>query len=168
MEKFFNELLESRERRFNLQIELIRKFNRPIISFMINVPGMEKRNDMLVKFHKDGIELIRTIFKDKILDELYVNEHTGMYYLASIDMAAEDIKKAAVEIENSKAGRLFDVDVFSEDERQLSRTELGLAQRKCLSCDGIAKICIKERKHSYQELIAKMNELIISNEVCCK
>lgn len=163
MEKFFEELLNSRERRYNKQLELINKYEMPIISFMLNVPGIEKRNDKLVSFHKLGIEIIKSAFKDLIIDELYVNENTGMYYLASINLPAEEVKRISVDLENSEIGRLFDIDVFSENAEQLSRSSLGMEMRKCLICEGYAKLCILERKHKYEDLIDKMNEIIDSN-----
>lgn len=160
MERFFNELLDSREARYFKQRELIEKYGKSLISFMLNVPGIEKQNDKLVEIHKIGIELIKKVFSDKINYEYYANEHTGMYYLAVVDMDSELVKYKAAEIENSEIGRLFDIDVFSSGGQQISRTSLNLEPRKCILCDENARICIKERTHSYPELIEKMDEII--------
>lgn len=160
MTNFFLELLNSREMRYNRQKKLIEKFNKPIISFMLNIPGEIKRTEDYVKFHKIGIDLIKEIIGEKIILEYYYDEVTGMYYLASIDMDARDLKREMISLEDSVMGRLFDIDIFDENFNQITRSSLNLEPRKCILCDNVARICIKERNHTYEELVYETNRII--------
>lgn len=160
MNEFFFKLLDSREKRFELQKHLIEKYKKPIISFMLNIPGPVKRTDSYVDFHKMGIAIIKSLLNEKIIYEQYYDEETGMFYIAVLNMDAEDLKKEMIEIENSDMGRLFDIDVFDENFNQITRSSLFLEQRKCLLCNNRAKICIRERNHSYEDLIKETNNII--------
>jgi holo-ACP synthase len=65
-----------------------------------------------------------------------------------------EVKVRTVEIENSHPlGRLIDIDVFKPDGIALSRTELGLSQRKCYLCNDVAHNCVRSHKHSTEEII---------------
>lgn len=160
MDDFFKKLLDSRERRYNLQIRLITLYKKPIISFMLNIPGLVKRTDEYVRFHKMGTKLIEERLGNRLLLSEYFDEDTGMYYLGVVDMDATDLKKEMIELENSDMGRLFDIDVFDENYTQITRNSLGLEPRKCILCDNVARICIRERIHSYQDLIKETNKII--------
>lgn len=160
--EFFNRLLDDREKRFLEQEKLVEKYKKPIISFMLNIPGIEKSNEKIKRFHKKGINLIKEKIGDKILEETYEEKDTGIYYLASVDMNGEVLKNEMIEIEERDIGRLFDIDVFDENFNQITRSSLNMRPRKCLICDDIARICIKTQKHSYEELVKKTNEIIDS------
>lgn len=161
MDEFFKKLLDDREIRAQRQKDLIRAQNRPIISYMLNTPGLEKKNQKLLDFHNYGFGQIKKYFKEKIIAYDYYPNETGMYYLISLDMDPVDIKKLTVEIEEKEPGaRLLDIDVFDIDHKQISRTDLGLEPRKCLVCGDVAKTCIVGKKHDYSELIKAMYSII--------
>ncbi len=160
MSDFFIKLLDSRERRFQYQQTLINKYKRPIISYMLNIPGKVKRTDEYVVFHKMGIELIKSILGNKILVDEYYDEDTGMYYLAAVNQDAIELKKQMMELEDSVEGRLFDIDVFDENAKQITRSSLNLEPRKCLLCSEMAKACARNQTHPYEELIEETNKII--------
>lgn len=163
MDEFFLKLLDDREIRAQRQDHMIKKYEKPIISYMLNTPGPVKKSSKFVKFHDYGFGLIQDKFEEDIIACDYYPNDTGMYYLISIDMEALDIKKKTVEIEeNIQGARLFDIDVFDENFEQISRTDLGLDRRKCIVCDDYAKNCIVGKKHSYEELISTMEDIIDS------
>lgn len=152
-EEFLKKLLDAREVRYNRQTNLTQKYNKPIISFMLNIPGIEKRNEKLLKFHKNGVEIIKETLEDSIIFEDYFDEETGMVYMASVDMDALDLKKKMIEIEDTRSGRLYDIDIFDKDMNQITRSKLNLPPRKCIACENNARECIKEKRHTYDELI---------------
>lgn len=160
MDEFISRLLDSRERRYDYQKKLINKYKKPIISFMLNIPGKIKRTDKYVEFHKMGIKLIEDTLGKKLLISEYYDEDTGMYYLASVDLNGEELKRKMIALEDSPQGRLFDIDVFDENHRQITRKSLNLEPRKCLLCSNYARICIKEQIHSYNDLVNKTEEIV--------
>ena len=64
--------------------------------------------------------------------------------------------------EKSLGGRLLDIDIYDRDFRQISRSSLGLSERKCIICEDIARTCIKEERHSLDELKEKVREILKS------
>lgn len=158
--EFFNRLLDDREKRYLEQEMLVGKYKKPIISFMVNIPGVEKVNNKIRKFHKMGIEIIEKEIGDKIIYKIYKDKNTGIYYLASVDMDSKDLKYKMIDIEERDIGRLFDIDVFDENFNQITRKNLGISPRKCLICNDFAKVCIVTKKHSYEDLVKKTNEII--------
>ena len=81
--------------------------------------------------------------------------YQGIYQ--ALDAPAEDIKTLATEIEESHPlGRLFDMDVIGTDGMKLSRG----TYRKCIICGCQAQECARSRKHSVEELQAKIEELL--------
>lgn len=160
MKEFILKLLDSRETRSKRQNDLIKKYQKPIISYMLNIPGIEKKNQNFERFHNFGFELIKKKLGDKILDFEYYGEDTGMYYLISVDMNPMDLKILTVDLENKDSGRLFDIDVFDENYNQITRSKLGLNPRKCLICKKNAKDCSRNQTHSYEDLLIEVNKLI--------
>ena len=79
----------------------------------------------------------------------------------NVNADAFAVKKVTVFIEeNHELGRLFDFDVFTKTGEQISRTELDFPERKCLLCNNNAKVCGRSRRHSTEELLNKIYELI--------
>lgn len=165
MDEYLKKLLDDRETRYFEQMRLIEKYNLPIISFMLNIPGKEKNKVEYVSLHNYGITLIEELLKEKIVYTEYKNKDTGMYYLAAVDIDGNDLKKQMIDLEDSKIGRLFDIDVFDKTKEQLTRSKLGLNQGKCLICEKPAKICIREQNHKLDDIEKKILEIINNSEV---
>ena len=62
--------------------------------------------------------------------------------------------------EKNEVGRLFDFDVFTIKMEQVSRSQIGLKERKCLLCNDSAKVCGRSRKHSTEDFLNKINRLL--------
>ena len=89
------------------------------------------------------------------------DEPSGDELIMALDAPAEDIKTLATEIEESHPlGRLFDMDVIGTDGMKLSRG----TYRKCIICGCQAQECARSRKHSVEELQAKIEDLL--NRFC--
>jgi holo-ACP synthase CitX len=70
------------------------------------------------------------------------------------------VKKVAIAVEEgSRLGRLFDIDVLWE-EGSVSRSAFGAEPRKCLLCDGDAKVCARSRAHKMEELLAEIDRIL--------
>lgn len=160
MDDFILRLLDAREERYEKQRRLIDKFNKPLISFMLNTPGREKYSEKLVAFQKLGIEKIENLLGEKILYAEFKEEVTGSYYMALVNEDAKFLKKQMMTLEDCPSGRLYDIDVFDQNKKQISRKSLGENPRRCLICKEPAKVCIREQRHSYEDLVQEMNKIL--------
>lgn len=163
-EKMLYKILEGKEKRACLQKKLITKYKNTLVSFTLNIPGISKLGENLKKVHEKGIkELEDELLKKNILVKYKKINSSNAGYEAFFCIAKDSItiKKITTDIEErSKLGRLFDFDVFDNNYKLLSRTELGLPKRKCLLCDGIAAECSRSRKHPIEDILNKINEII--------
>jgi holo-ACP synthase len=161
--KQFLEILKSREDRQQKQIEILNKYPHSLISFTLNTPGIIKDNELYRKIHKSGFDKIKETIKNQninIIYEEYINKSTGSEGYISVDMDSKELKSLMVSIETTHPlGRIFDIDVFDKEHNQMSRSDLGLESRKCLLCSKDARICMREKSHTYEELISRIEEL---------
>ena len=155
-----DEILDCREKRVAIQNDMIKKYNKPIISFTMNIPGPIKTNNEIKKAFNIGKTLILEKLKEnniEILEKKELNVNTGNELFISINSLAEKIKNITVTIEeNSELGRLFDIDVIDVNFEKLSRKSF----RKCLICEEQAQECGRSRKHSIEELQNKVEEIL--------
>lgn len=159
-----NRMLEAKEKRYYKIKALTEKYEAPVLSFMLNIPGEDKNFEEAVSFHKKYVEKIKNLLEEekiKILFEDYENLVTGMEYLAVLDGDGRLIKKLMMEVEEgSLEGRLLDLDIYDKDFSQISRSSLGLPERKCIICGDTARTCIKEERHKIEELEERVREII--------
>lgn len=160
------EVLAGKERKAQLQQELMDVYNTTIIGLAINMPGSIKYNSLIVEFFGVGINKLRhkLLYEGvRILEERSCHMQSGPIAALAVDMTPEAAKRLAVAIEHENIyGRLLDIDVYATDGRQLSRTELGLPARRCLLCEQHFTVCMRERKHSLTELVERANYLLES------
>ena len=154
------EILDCREKRVTIQNEMIKKYNKPVISFTMNIPGPIKTNNEIKKAFDIGKNLILENLKEnniKVLEIQELNENTGNELFISVNSSAKKIKNITVSIEEaSELGRLFDIDVIDINFEKLSRNSF----RKCLICEEQAQECGRSRKHSVKELQDKIEEIL--------
>lgn len=154
------EVLSSREKRVHIQNRLIEKYNFPVISFTMNIPGPVKTNRLIKNVFDYGKRKLLKELEDhkiEILELKELNENTGNELFISAKIDARVLKKITVEIEEEKeVGRLFDMDVIDINREKLSRNRY----RKCFICDKQAQECGRSRNHSLQELQIKVKEIL--------
>ena len=159
-----NRMLEAKEKRYYKIKDLTESYKASVLSFMLNIPGEDKNFEEAVSFHKKYVDKIKNLLEEnkiKILFEDYQNLVTGMEYLAVLDGDGCVIKKLMMEVEaESLGGRLLDIDIYDKDFSQISRSSLGLPERKCIICGDTARTCIKEERHSLKELEERVREII--------
>lgn len=163
------EILKSREDRANKQVEILKDYPYSLVSFTLNTPGIIKDNETYRGIHKIGITEILYSIERNDYDVEYKEEilkDTGSEAYFSIDIDSRELKRTMVDIEaHHPLGRVFDIDVFDKNHNQMSRSDLKLESRKCLLCNKDARICMREKNHSYEELILKIEELNRSYKV---
>ena len=90
-----DEILNCREKRVAIQNEMIKKYNLPLISFTMNIPGPIKTNNEIKAAFDIGKNLILEKLKEnniEILEVQELNENTGNELFISADSLAEKIK----------------------------------------------------------------------------
>lgn len=154
-----SEMLAARERRQDIQQDLIAAYHCPVISFTLNIVGPVKVFPLALRTFYEGIRLIETqchAWKIPILDVRTVESHTGYEYFWAVDGDVRFVKETLCLLEDSVAfGRIFDIDVICPDGMKISRTDLGFSRRKCFICNEDAFICSRSRAHTVQELLEK-------------
>ncbi len=155
------DILKSREDRVAHQRELLEKYKKPIISLTINIPGDIKLTKSSIVIFDAAISAISSELGDNVvfLEKYYHISGCQAYYV--VDMTAYILKKKMCLIEESHfLGRLMDADVIDLSGRYLSRKDIGVLERRCLICDEKAAICARSRRHSTEELLATIDELV--------
>ena len=85
----------------------------------------------------------------------------GPYAIIALAIDPSEVKKACIALETGHpAARLVDLDVYSATGVQIDRASLGIAARPCLVCQSPAVDCIRRKRHSLDEVIAKTHELL--------
>ena len=89
-----DEILNCREKRVAIQNDMIKKYNKPVISFTMNIPGPIKTNNEIKKAFDIGKNLILEKLKEnniEILEIQELNENTGNELFISVNSLAKKI-----------------------------------------------------------------------------
>ncbi|MBR1486884.1 MAG: citrate lyase holo-[Synergistaceae bacterium] len=156
-----SQMLARREARANEQKNFLKRFNAPLISFSMNIPGPIKTNEKIRAAFDEGRNLIFDYLSKinaTVNDFIEIHEDTGDELLISVsNISPEKLKDYSVKIENeNKFGRLFDIDVIKTDGEKLSREKF----RKCLICENQAQECARSRRHSVKEMQEAIEKLL--------
>ncbi len=162
-EKMFINILNSREERGEKQREVLKEYPFTLISFTLNTPGIIKDNELYRRIHSDGLGKIIQLLNIegvKIKYNEVIAKNTGSEAFLSVDLDAKELKKLMISIETSHPlGRIFDIDIFDLNHNQISRSDIGINPRKCLMCEKDAKVCMREKNHTYEDLIKRIEEI---------
>jgi len=132
-----------------------------LIVLTVVVPGSVKRNGNSLVIARAGVEALREAFAGRIHLEIERDLMTGYEAFFMVDVPSGEAKNMACDIEDAHPlGRLFDIDVFDKEVHPISRTRVGRQSRPCLICGRAARLCMRERTHSYEELNDKISQLI--------
>jgi len=157
------EVLDAREARWNRRLELVEKFRLPLLTFTLNIPGPDKTGEIFVKVHKKILGEILTILKRVEIPVVYTDDRmvpAGPEAFVVADAKAARIKGLMISVEeNHPAGRIMDLDVMDADGACISRSDIGLPQRKCILCQAPATECIALKRHERSEILAKVMEI---------
>ena len=170
IERFFigeyqtvTDVMKARDERAYIQRTLQSTFDRPLVSFKMNIPGPVKYNDDIHRMFDEGLKAFREQMKAvgyAIAFEKLIYENSGPEYFAVFDASPQAVKYLTSSIENHHGlGRIFDFDVLQLSGDQLSREDIGMGRRKCLVCEQEAFICSRERNHGLQALLEKIHAM---------
>lgn len=155
-----SDMLKCREDRAAEQSALIRQFDRPVVSFCMNIPGPVKTNTEIRHAFEVGRDELREKLNDAEIPVLFCEERhaaTGDELMLCADAPAEKIKEIAIDIEDHHpCGRLYDMDVIRTDGTKCSRHGF----RTCIVCGGKAQDCARSRRHSIREMQDAVEEIL--------
>lgn len=153
-------VLEAREKRGNHIKELMSEhIGKTIVIMKANVPGVNKNPENMVFICRYYSELMNLTFNDKLIEAKQVKSIDGDYMCYVINESGNVVKEKTILLEEQKQlGRLIDIDVFSEF--AITREDLKCEMRKCLICHYYAHVCSRSKKHSDEEVLNKINEII--------
>lgn len=156
-----DQLLESRDLRCATERQLLSDYpDKTLVVLTIVSPGTEKVTEQSEISFNAATEAIQNEFIGDIHHTVIRKPPTGYEAYYILDLPKRLAKEHCVMIEESHPlGRLFDIDVIGEGCVPMSRTEVGASPRKCLICGKTARICMRERIHSLDEIIAEVKNL---------
>lgn len=128
-----------------------------VVSITLAIPGPIKTSPVLRYVFQYFYDKTHALLAESIVGEerITINAPTGPEAQFAVSMSAGEVKRLLVAFEEEgKLGRLVDLDVLCGGANPvgISRTELGLAQRKCLICDKPSKECGRARAHTVYQM----------------
>ena len=170
MDITLEQLLQSRDARAARQAALLKEFPlRTLLCLTVIMPGPEKRSPRSLCIAQAAVSAVRDAFSPEY-EELRDLEtgYEGFFVIScapGLQGAAGEapflaVKRVAAALEDTHPlGRLFDLDVITPD-GPVSRSAIGAPERRCLICDRAARLCMREHRHSYQELLSAIDALL--------
>lgn len=153
-------ILNDREKRYLETIGLYGTFKKPIICGKINYPGQNKNTLEAEKAFSALLSSLNLEFKDEVIFSKLVEGYDGKAILMVMNLGSIEAKNRAVKIEEQHGlGRIFDIDVYVEGQ-SVGRENINKSPRKCLICNEDARLCMRGYKHSLEEVIDSVNNLI--------
>ena len=155
-------LLESREKRWNFQRQLIQEHPElTLVCVTVIMPGNVKRNTQSLVVAHAAVQSVQDAFDKDIRWQQEKDLVTGYEAYVLIQRPMLDCKRVACEIEDAHPlGRLFDIDVIDSNVEPVSRSVIGKEGRKCLLCEHEARYCMRNHTHSREELQQRIQQMI--------
>lgn len=162
MEITLDQLLASREDRTSHQRELRMEYpGRTLICLTVIMPGKVKRNLQSLTVAQAALSALVNRFSDEMVHLETRDLPTGYEAYLLTSLSVEEAKRAVCFLEDTHPlGRLFDMDVIGEDGAPVSRQSVGSPLRRCLICGEEARFCMRNRTHTQEELMARIDEMI--------
>ena len=106
-----SEVLAAREQRAEAQWKLLKQYERPVLSFTMNIPGPVKDSALIRRGFEEGLRLLGSALKDAeipVLSCAEIREVTGCEWLGALDAQAAELKSICVGIEEGvgRCGRV--------------------------------------------------------------
>lgn len=158
------EMLQARERRAELQQNLLRTYGLPLISFTMNIAGPQKDSPLIRRGFRTGCQQLAAALTEKhikIIESKICLEHTGCEAYYVIEAEEYLIKRLCVQIEDaSPLGRLFDFDVLDRNGIHIPREKVGKSERCCIICGSPGRSCAARRLHPVEQLQAATTAIL--------
>jgi holo-ACP synthase len=158
------EVLANRERRVARQRAALARWQRPIVSLTLVIPGPRKDFPGARFLLQEAVRALEDLLADRGWPEQLASlgfEPTGPETLHAVAADPLELKRALADLERSHPlGRLWDLDVLCPVRGAISRKDLGLPPRRCLVCDQPAHACARSRAHPLPVLAAAVEHLL--------
>ncbi len=129
----------------------------PVLTFSLNIPGNVKDSDPIRKLFRAGVERIEKEFLIEKSQCFY--EETGFYGFFLIREEPLQLKVLCCQIENEGSyQRLWDLDVNDSSGKAVALAERNQG-RKCFLCDHLSSQCMREQRHSGEEIQVQVENL---------
>jgi triphosphoribosyl-dephospho-CoA synthase len=158
------QMLAAREQRATRQSATRARFNKPLVSMTVVMPGPVKDGPLPRRVLTAALEELDALTSSRnwpvLLREVFL-QSTGPEAIYVIDVEPKVLKSATVELEDQHSlGRLWDLDVIAPGPRLLSRKHLGVSPRRCLMCERPAFECGRSRRHSVEDLLRAIQRIV--------
>ena len=156
------QLLSARDRRAEREHQLLEAFpDASLVVLTVIMPGNVKRDRNSLTVAHAALSELNALFDGKTILNENRDLPTGFEAFFVVDSPELPLKQALASIEDSHPlGRLMDLDVIRHDGSPISRSELGLPARTCMLCDSPARVCMRARSHTQDEILTHINGLI--------
>jgi holo-ACP synthase len=156
-----DKILEDREKRYNLVLDYLKQYNLPVVCSKVNYPGTDKNTQEASMAFLILQKAVLEKFKLYSINTQILEGNDGKSFLSVVDISPLDAKSLGICIEeNHELGRIFDIDVYTEDGVSIGREKINKNMRKCILCDEDARVCIKTGAHSLNQTLSVINNLI--------
>jgi holo-ACP synthase len=159
-EPFALEILGARDGRQEALLQALNAGHPATLFLSLNIPGKEKTPPGAEAFFLWMLGRVRAVFPAAVsLSSSF--DALGPYRILGLDNEPLAVKRQCIELETGHpSARLIDLDVYMPAGVQMDRSSLGLSARSCLVCDQRAVDCIRIQRHDFDEVIAKVHELL--------
>lgn len=156
------DMMKAREKRAELQAELIEKFGFPVVCVGLNIAGAVKTGKAYLYVFNSFVSKIKAVFKSlgaRVHFEELCYEKTGYEAFFSVEASAGELKQVFLSLEETESlGRLVDIDIVDVDFKKLSRPK----PRPCLVCGRDDLGCSARRSHDVKTIIEKTDYMILA------
>ena len=168
-------ILAARDARALRQRELLAAWpEAALLCLTVVFPGPVKRDERSVRVGEAGVAAIRASFATAVLYEEIRDLETGYEAFFVVDTGPQEAKLRTCAIEDTHPwGRLMDIDVVVDGPGSsvlpgadrvsvapVSRSSLGLPERRCLLCDRPARECMRAHTHTLEQLLSRIDALL--------
>lgn len=164
-EQLLEQLLLDRTNCTQWTLKLIAQYQKPVITFSLNIPGLIKNNLNYTKFFHKYYQLFLDFLTNNFII-IYQNikeDVAGNYgWIIVNEFNGLKIKAITYQFERlfKDISSLFDLDVYDLNNLKITREKLNLEPRKCYLCENNAKLCARMQKHSLIKLETYVKTLI--------
>jgi holo-ACP synthase len=164
------QILTARERRAARQSAALARFEQPLVSMTVVMPGPVKDGLLprrVLEVAAWELNALAASSNWPVLSREVLWPETGPEAIYVIAAEPELLKSAAVELEDQHPlGRLWDLDVIAPGPRLLSRKQLSVPARRCLVCERPAFECGRSRRHPVEELLGAIRRVVSEYDLC--
>lgn len=155
-DNWLDRVLANKDARVQKQRELSVKFNSPLLSLTLNIPGPVKNIPEAKEIFDAALAEIAT-YPFLVHERLLTCKETGCEALFALHVKAHTLKTLTCKSEETHPlGRFMDLDVIDVDGTILSRA----FPRTCFVCDAPAKVCARSQKHPLQTLLNTITKAV--------